>query len=51
MEAFTEINDQFQNIFERLSNGTGHLHLEDEDDPFEGGLTMKAQPGDNRFSG
>jgi len=46
MASFTEINDQFQNIFERLSNGTGHLHLEDEDDPFEGGLTMKAQPGD-----
>ncbi|MEF8829411.1 MAG: AAA family ATPase, partial [Haloarcula sp.] len=46
MESFTEINDQFQDIFERLSNGTGHLHLEDEADPFEGGLTMKAQPGD-----
>ncbi|WP_277540297.1 chromosome segregation protein SMC [Haloarcula laminariae] len=46
MDAFDEINEQFQNIFERLSNGTGHLHLENEDDPFEGGLTMKAQPGD-----
>jgi chromosome segregation protein len=46
MESFDEINEQFQDIFERLSNGTGHLHLEDEDDPFEGGLTMKAQPGD-----
>ena len=46
MDAFDDINEQFQDIFERLSNGTGHLHLEDEDDPFEGGLTMKAQPGD-----
>ncbi|WP_276251536.1 chromosome segregation protein SMC [Haloarcula rara] len=46
MESFDEINEQFQDIFERLSNGTGHLHLEDEADPFEGGLTMKAQPGD-----
>ena len=46
MDSFDEINEQFENIFERLSSGTGHLHLEDEDDPFEGGLTMKAQPGD-----
>ncbi|WP_254273636.1 chromosome segregation protein SMC [Haloarcula marina] len=46
MESFDAINEQFQDIFERLSNGTGHLHLEDEDDPFDGGLTMKAQPGD-----
>ncbi|WP_134669333.1 chromosome segregation protein SMC [Halorussus marinus] len=46
MEAFEAIDDQFQDIFERLSNGTGDLHLEDEADPFDGGLTMKAQPGD-----
>ncbi|WP_135302079.1 chromosome segregation protein SMC [Haloarcula amylovorans] len=46
MDSFDEINEQFEDIFERLSNGTGHLHLEDEADPFEGGLTMKAQPGD-----
>ncbi|WP_181685574.1 chromosome segregation protein SMC [Halorhabdus salina] len=46
MDAFEAIDEQFQDIFERLSNGTGRLHLENEDDPFEGGLTMKAQPGD-----
>ncbi|WP_159903073.1 chromosome segregation protein SMC [Salinirussus salinus] len=46
MEAFESINGHFEDIFERLSNGTGHLHLEDPEDPFEGGLTMKAQPGD-----
>jgi chromosome segregation protein len=46
MDAYDDINAQFTDIFERLSNGTGTLHLEDEDDPFEGGLTMKAQPGD-----
>ena len=46
MDSFDAINEQFEDIFERLSNGTGHLHLEDEDDPFDGGLTMKAQPGD-----
>ena len=46
MDSYEAINAQFQEIFERLSNGTGRLHLEDEEDPFEGGLTMKAQPGD-----
>ncbi len=46
MDAFEAIDEQFQDIFERLSNGTGRLHLENETDPFDGGLTMKAQPGD-----
>ncbi|MFC4356715.1 chromosome segregation protein SMC [Halobium salinum] len=46
MDSYEAINDHFVDIFERLSNGSGELVLEDEDDPFEGGLTMKAQPGD-----
>ncbi|WP_152040517.1 chromosome segregation protein SMC [Salinigranum salinum] len=46
MEAFDAINEQFTDIFERLSDGTGELGLENPDDPFEAGLTMKAQPGD-----
>jgi chromosome segregation protein len=46
MDSFEAIDEQFQQIFERLSDGTGQLYLENEDDPFEGGLTMKAQPGD-----
>jgi len=46
MEAFDAIDAHFQDIFERLSAGTGELHLENETDPFDGGLTMKAQPGD-----
>jgi chromosome segregation protein len=46
MEAYEAIDGQFQRIFERLSNGTGDLHLENEADPFDGGLTMKAQPED-----
>jgi chromosome segregation protein len=46
MEAYDAIDRQFRDIFERLSNGTGRLHLEHEADPFDGGLTMKAQPGD-----
>ncbi|WIV65969.1 chromosome segregation protein SMC [Natrialbaceae archaeon AArc-T1-2] len=46
MDAYEAIDAHFREIFEQLSEGTGRLHLEDEDDPFEGGLTMKAQPGD-----
>jgi chromosome segregation protein len=46
MEAYEAIDEKFQDIFARLSNGQGELHLEDEDDPFDGGLTMKAQPAD-----
>lgn len=46
MDAYVGINEQFEEIFARLSDGSGTLFLEDEDDPFAGGLTMKAQPGD-----
>ncbi len=46
MEAFDAIDEHFQDIFTRLSAGSGELFLEDEDDPFDGGLTMKAQPAD-----
>ena len=46
MHAFDAINRNFTDIFERLSDGTGDLHLESAEDPFDGGLTMKAQPGD-----
>ncbi|WP_348610954.1 chromosome segregation protein SMC [Halobaculum rarum] len=46
MDAFEAIDEQFTEIFQRLSAGTGELVLEDPEDPFEGGLTMKAQPAD-----
>ncbi len=46
MAAYEAINEQFQHIFERLSDGTGELSLEDPAEPFEGGMTMRAQPGD-----
>jgi chromosome segregation protein len=46
MTAFDAIDDHFRDIFERLSAGSGELHLENEADPFDGGLTMKAKPGD-----
>ncbi|ELY77607.1 chromosome segregation protein SMC [Natrinema gari] len=46
MDAYDAIAAHFTEIFEKLSEGTGSLHLENEADPFDGGLTMKAQPGD-----
>jgi len=46
MDAFEAIDEQFQRIFSRLSDGTGELVLEDPENPFEEGLTMKAQPAD-----
>ena len=46
MEAFEAIDGHFRQIFERLSSGSGELHLENRDDPFDGGLTMKARPAD-----
>ncbi|WP_254522577.1 chromosome segregation protein SMC [Natrinema caseinilyticum] len=46
MDAYEAIAAHFTEIFEKLSEGTGTLHLENEADPFDGGLTMKAQPGD-----
>ncbi|MWG35481.1 chromosome segregation protein SMC [Halomarina oriensis] len=46
MESYEAIREHFEDIFERLSSGSGTLVLEDETDPFEGGLTMKAQPRD-----
>jgi chromosome segregation protein len=46
MDAYDAIAAHFTEIFEKLSEGTGTLHLENEADPFDGGLTMKAQPGD-----
>ena len=46
MRTFESINDHFEDIFSRLSAGSGELVLEDPADPFEEGLTMKAQPAD-----
>ena len=46
METFESINGHFTEIFSRLSAGSGELLLENPEDPFEEGLTMKAQPAD-----
>ncbi|MBF2080414.1 MAG: chromosome segregation protein SMC [Synechococcales cyanobacterium T60_A2020_003] len=43
-EAFDAVNINFQAIFAELSDGDGYLQLEDEDDPFAGGLNLVAHP-------
>tara|TARA_Y100001968_G_scaffold110181_2_gene99676 strand:+ start:706 stop:4257 length:3552 start_codon:yes stop_codon:yes gene_type:complete len=44
MEAFQAVDVHFRDIFASLSEGDGHLQLENPDDPLEGGLTLVAHP-------
>jgi chromosome segregation protein len=44
MEAFTAVDGHFREIFASLSEGDGHLQLENGDEPLEGGLTLVAHP-------
>lgn len=44
MDAYTSINANFKEIFHELSDGMGELLLENPDDPFAGGMTLRAQP-------
>jgi chromosome segregation protein len=48
-EAFEAINFNFQQIFAELSHGHGKLELENPDQPFEGGLIIRAQPRDKKM--
>ncbi|OUC14816.1 MAG: chromosome segregation protein SMC [Alkalinema sp. CACIAM 70d] len=43
-EAFDAVNENFQQIFATLSDGDGRLQLEDQQDPFNGGLNLIAHP-------
>jgi chromosome segregation protein len=43
-EAYDAVNKNFQTIFAELSDGDGHLQLEDGEDPFNGGLNLVAHP-------
>jgi len=44
MKTFNAINRNFQKVFSELSQGTGTLLLENEDDPFSGGMSIRAKP-------
>ncbi|MFH1751005.1 MAG: AAA family ATPase [Candidatus Micrarchaeota archaeon] len=43
MAAFHAVNQNFMNLFSQIFKGKGTLFLENEANPFEGGLTIKAQ--------
>ncbi|HEY9747274.1 MAG TPA: chromosome segregation protein SMC [Allocoleopsis sp.] len=43
-EAFDAVNANFQVIFAELSDGDGHLQLDDPHDPFNSGLNLVAHP-------
>jgi chromosome segregation protein len=49
MEAFVAIDKNFQDIFAELSHGHGKLELENPEDPFSGGLVIRAQPRDKKM--
>jgi chromosome segregation protein len=49
LEAFDAININFQDIFAELSHGHGRLELENPENPFEGGLIIRAQPRDKKM--
>ncbi|KAF1076660.1 chromosome segregation protein SMC [Methanogenium sp. MK-MG] len=44
MEAYTAIDTNFRRIFAELTCGSGQLVLDNEDDPFAGGMTFAVQP-------
>jgi chromosome segregation protein len=44
LEAFHAVDGHFRTIFAGLSEGEGHLQLENPEQPLEGGLTLVAHP-------
>ncbi|MDV4342463.1 chromosome segregation protein SMC [Methanoculleus sp. YWC-01] len=48
MTAFTAIDENFRDIFARLTDGSGKLILDNEDNPFSGGMTFAVQPRDKK---
>ena len=48
LKTYNVINENFKDIFHRLSDGEGTLILENEEKPFDGGLDIEAQPRDKK---
>lgn len=46
MNTYNNINDNFKEIFHRLSEGEGTLVLDNHEQPFTGGMSIEAQPRD-----
>jgi len=48
-EAYNDVNKHFQDIFAELSFGHGELLLENQEDPFKGGLIIQARPRNKKM--
>ena len=48
LRTYNAISEQFKDIFHKLSDGEGTLILENEENPFAGGLDIEAQPRDKK---
>ncbi|MBQ3311103.1 chromosome segregation protein SMC [bacterium] len=48
MKTYNKLNVHFKEAFLELAGGEGTLILENQDSPFEGGLTIDAQPRDKK---
>jgi len=48
LKTYNAISEQFKDIFHKLSDGEGTLILENEENPFAGGLDIEAQPRDKK---
>ena len=48
LKTYNKINENFKDVFHKLSDGEGTLILENEQNPFEGGLDIEAQPRDKK---
>ena len=48
LRTYNAINENFKDVFHRLSDGEGTLILENEENPFAGGLDIEAQPRDKK---
>ena len=46
MQTYDNINENFKTIFSKLTEGEGNLELENTENPFDGGLTIRAQVRD-----
>ena len=48
-QVFEEINKNFREIYRELADGEGELTLDNPENPFEGGLSIRVKPGGKRM--
>lgn len=49
LETFNNVNENFKDIFNKLSDGEGQLILENPENPLSAGLTIEARPRDKKM--